>query len=383
LTSFIHNINKVIHRKSGVINRLDTLQAALGKQYQENLMDFTIGNHIIGPPHPVYFIELERAKRLIHLAKDAGADAAKFQHFQAPKIVSEYGFTHMNAQVSHQAKWKKSVTQVYTEASVSWKWTPILKEECDKAGIDFFTSPYDYDSIEHVDPYILAYKVGSGEIDWIEALEHIASKGKPVIIATGAANIGEVQRAVHAILRINKRLCIMQCNTNYTANQENYDHINLNVLKTYATMFPEVVLGLSDHTHENATVLGAVTLGARMVERHFTDDNNREGPDHKFALDPDDWAHMVEETRLLERALGSADKYIAGNEQDTQVVQRRCLRASRNIMAGEMFTREMIDVLRPATPGAIKPNEIPYVIGTKALTDILLGKELRWTDLGK
>jgi sialic acid synthase SpsE len=177
-------------------------------------------------------------------------------------------------------------------------------------------------------------------------------------------------------------LCVMQCNTNYTASPENYDHINLNVLKTYAAMFPEVVLGLSDHTHGNATVLGAVTLGARVIERHFTDSNDREGPDHKFALDPKDWALMVAETRLLERALGSADKAITANEQDTQVVQRRCLRAARDIKKGEVFTREMIDVLRPATPGAIKPNEIPNVIGTKALTDLPQGKELRWTDLG-
>ena len=354
-------------------------------------MEFKIGNHIVGPARPVYFIadiaanhdgHLERAKMLIRLAKEAGADAAKFQHFQAPKIVSEYGFTHMNARVSHQAKWKKSVTQVYAEASVSWDWTPILKEECDRVGIDFFTSPYDYDSIEHVAPYIPAFKVGSGEIDWIESLEHMASKGKPVIIATGAASIGEVQRAVHAILKINKQLCVMQCNTNYTASPENYDFINLNVLKTYALMFPEVVLGLSDHTHGNATVLGAVTLGACLIERHFTDSNDREGPDHKFALNPQDWAHMVAETRLLERALGSADKFITGNEQDTQVVQRRCLRAARLIRAGEVFTREMIDVLRPATPGAIKPDQIENVIGTRALTDLPLGRELRWTDLG-
>jgi N-acetylneuraminate synthase len=354
-------------------------------------MEIQIGSHKIGPNHLTYFIadiaanhdgDLDRAKMLIRLAKEAGADAAKFQHFQAPKIVSEYGFAHMNAQVSHQARWKKSVTQVYAEASVSWNWTPILKEECDKAGIDFFTSPYDYDSIEHVNPYIPAFKVGSGEIDWIEALEHMASKGKPMLIATGASNIGEVQKAVHAILRINKQLCVMQCNTNYTASPENYDFINLNVLKTYAAMFPNVVLGLSDHTHGNATVLGAVTLGARVVERHFTDSNDREGPDHKFALNPDAWAHMVEETRLLERALGSADKFIVGNEQDTQVVQRRCLRAARDIKAGEVFTREMIDVLRPATPGAIKPDQIDNVLGTRALSDLPMGKELRWTDLG-
>ena len=319
-------------------------------------MEIKIADRTIGPKHPTYFIadvaanhdgDLERAKRLIRLAKEAGADAAKFQNFQASKIVSDYGFKHMNAQVSHQATWKKLVFEVYQDASTSLEWTTVLKKECDEVGIHYFTSPYDYDSIESVEPFVPAFKVGSGEIDWIEALEHMASKGKPMILASGAADIADVQRAVHAILKINKQLVLMQCNTNYTASPENYDHIHLNVLKTYATMFPEVILGLSDHTHGNATVLGAVALGARVVERHFTDDNNRTGPDHKFALNPGDWAHMVEETRLLERALGSSDKIIAGNEQETKVVQRRCLRAARDIRAGEVFTRGMIEESPP------------------------------------
>lgn len=354
-------------------------------------MEFKIQDQWIGPNHPTYFIadiaanhdgDLDRAKLLIRLAKEAGADAAKFQHFQAPKIVSDYGFTHMNSKVSHQATWRKSVTEVYAAASVSQSWTPILKEECDKVGIHFFTSPYDYDSIEHVDPYIPAFKAGSGEIDWIEALVHMASKGKPMIIACGAADIADVQRAVHAILKVNKQLCLMQCNTNYTASPDNYDHLHINTLKTFAAMFPDVILGLSDHTHSVAPVLGAITLGARMIERHFTDSNDREGPDHKFAMNPENWAKMVEETRILERSFGSPDKVIAENEQETKVVQRRCLRAARDIKAGETFTRDMIDVLRPATIGAIKPHEIENVIGTKALADMPKGKELRWTDLG-
>jgi sialic acid synthase SpsE len=355
-------------------------------------MDIKIGDRTIGPDHPTYFIadiaanhdgDLERAKLLIRLAKEAGADAAKFQNFRAPKIVSDYGFKHMNAQVSHQASWKKSVFEVYQGASIPFEWTLTLSEECNEVGIDYFSSPYDFEAIDFLDQYVQMYKAGSGEIDWIEALERMASKGKPLFVATGAATIGEVQKAVHAILKINKQLVLMQCNTNYTASPKNYDHLHVNVLKTYATMFPDVILGLSDHTHAVAPVLGAVTLGARVIERHFTDSNNREGPDHKFAMNPDTWAYMVEETRLLERALGSTDKFIAGNEQDTQVVQRRCLRAARDIQAGETFTREMIDVLRPATPGAIKPDRIPDVVGAKALHDMPMGKELRWTDLGE
>jgi sialic acid synthase SpsE len=354
-------------------------------------MEIKVGNRTIGLNHPTYFIadiaanhdgDLERAKLLIRLAKEAGADAAKFQNFDAPRIVSDYGFTHMNSQVSHQATWKKSVVDVYRAASIPFEWTMTLMEECQEVGIDYFSSPYDFNAIDFLDPYVPVYKAGSGEIDWIEALERMAGKSKPFFIATGASTIGEVQKAVHAILKINKQLVLMQCNTNYTASPDNYDHLHINVLKTYGIMFPDVILGLSDHTHAVAPVLGAVTLGARVIERHFTDSNDREGPDHKFAMDPAKWARVVEETRLLERALGSSDKFIADNEKDTSVVQRRCLRAARDIQVGEVFSRDMIDVLRPATVGAIKPDQIENVIGTKALHDFKYGQELRWTDLG-
>jgi sialic acid synthase SpsE len=354
-------------------------------------MTLKIGNHPIGIDHPTYFIadiaanhdgSLDRAKLLIRLAKEAGADAAKFQNFHAPKIVSDYGFAHMNAQVSHQAKWEKSVSEVYAGASIPFDWTPVLKETCDEVGIDYFSSPYDFEAIDMLDDYVPAYKIGSGDITWIEACERIASKGKPVLLATGASNIGDVQRAVHAILAINPQLVLMQCNTNYTAADGNFDNINLNVLNTYREMYPDLVLGLSDHTHGHATVLGAVALGARVMEKHFTDDNDRVGPDHPFAMNPQTWAEMVTATRQLERAMGSGDKVVAANEQETVVIQRRCLRAARDIQPGEFLTREMIEVLRPATPGAIMPYEIQDVIGLKALESIPAGQELRWTQFG-
>jgi len=355
-------------------------------------MDIQIGRHLIGENHPTYFIadisanhdgDLERAKLLVRLAKDAGANAAKFQNFRASQIVSDYGFTHMGGQVSHQSTWKKSVFQVYSDASIPFDWTPILKEECDRVGIDYFSSPYDFDAIEMLNPYVPAYKIGSGDITWDEALVRMAKTGKPVLLATGASNIGEVQRAVHIILKINPQLVLMQCNTNYTASLENYSHIHLRVLNTYRMMFPDLVLGLSDHTPGHATVLGAVALGARVIEKHFTDDNTRVGPDHPFSMTPSTWREMVDRTRELERALGSADKMVNENEQQTVIVQRRCVRAARDIRAGETITRELIDVLRPATPGAILPYEIPNVIGTRALTDIPQGKEMNWVDLSR
>jgi N-acetylneuraminate synthase len=355
-------------------------------------MEINILEKTIGENHPTYFIadiaanhdgDLERAKLLIRLAKEAGADAAKFQNFRAPQIVSDFGFKSMGGQVSHQAEWSKSVYEVYDDASISFEWTPILKEECDRVGIHYFSSPYDYDAIDMLDPFVPAYKAGSGLISWPEAIVCMAQKGKPVLIATGASYMGEVINTMDQVMAVTNQIVLLQCNTNYTASPENYDHLHLNVLKTYRAMYPDVILGLSDHTHSPAPVVGAVAMGARVIERHFTDSNEREGPDHKFALNPETWAEMVDQVRILERALGSHQKRVAGNEMDTYIVQRRCLRAAREVKVGETFTREMIDILRPATPGALMSWDLDRVIGMKARVDLPFGKDLRWTDLEK
>lgn len=349
-----------------------------------------IAGRALGAGHPTYFIadiaanhdgSLERAKELIHLAKESGAEAAKFQHFSAHKIVSASGFGRLGQKVSHQSSWNKSVVEVYEDASVPPEWTPELKAECDRAGITFFSSPYDIEAVDDLDPYVPAFKIGSGDIDWLEEIEHIASKKKPVILATGAAEIGEVQRAVETILAINGQLVLLQCNTNYTADDSNLAYLNLNVLNTYKAMWPDLVLGLSDHTHGPAAVLGAVALGGRVIERHFTDDNDRAGPDHRFALDPSAWRDMVDETRRLELALGRSTKTVAGNEIDTAVVQRRCLRAARDLKGGQLLTRADIDVLRPAIPGAVTPADLGSVLGRSLIRDMTSGEELRWGDM--
>ncbi|MBC8506407.1 MAG: N-acetylneuraminate synthase family protein [Anaerolineales bacterium] len=353
--------------------------------------EITIDNRKVGLNHPTYFIadiaanhdgDLERAKTLIKLAKDAGAEAAKFQNFRAPKIVSDYGFKALGGQQSHQAEWSKTVFEVYDAASVPFEWTPILKEECDKVGIHYYSSPYDYEAIEMLDPYVPAFKAGSGLMSWPEVLVRMASMGKPFLMATGAADIGDVVRAMRAVQAVNDQIVLLQCNTNYTAADSNYDNLNINVLKTYAAMFRDVVLGLSDHTHSPAPVVGAVALGARVIERHFTDSNDREGPDHKFAMNPENWAEMVHQVRTLERSLGSYDKFVTGSEKETYVLQRRCLRAARDIKAGETLTAEMVEPLRPAASGAIMPWELDDLVGKKALVDMPYGMDLRWENVG-
>lgn len=351
---------------------------------------FEIQGKKIGLDYPTYFIadiaanhdgDLSRAKDLIYLAAESGADAAKFQHFKAESIVSRLGFDKLGGRKSHQAEWKKSVFEVYEDASINPDWTPVLKETCDKAGITFFTSPYALDIVDQIDPFVPAYKIGSGDITWLEIIELIASKRKPYIIASGASNLEDVLRAVNCGLNINPNICLMQCNTNYTASLENFKYINLNVLKTYQNMFPGMVLGLSDHTPGLATTLGAVTLGARMIEKHFTDDTKREGPDHRFSMNKASWADMVERTRELEMSLGGFIKKVEENEKETAVLQRRAICAAKDIPEGAILEREHLVALRPCPIDGIEPHMINSLIGKRVDSKIKAGQYLKWTEI--
>jgi N-acetylneuraminate synthase len=144
----------------------------------------------------------------------------------------------------------------------------------------------------------------------------------------------------------------------------------LSVLNTYRAEFPDAILGLSDHTHGNVTVLGAVAMGARVIEKHFTDDVHREGPDHHFSMTPETWREMVERTRDLEAALGSALKVVAENEKETVVIQRRGLRFARPLTSGTVIGADDLVALRPATPGCITPDHVDEVVGARVLADV-------------
>lgn len=319
---------------------------------------------------------LEKAKELIHLAKEAGADAAKFQNFQAGKIVSQVGFEKLKGQLAHQSKWKKSVYEVYEDASINKDWTRTLKEECDKAGIDYFTSPYDFGSVDLVDPFVELYKIGSGDISWLEIIDYIIDKGKPVLVATGAASKEDVDRVMKMALAKTNDLVLMQCNTNYTGNQENFNYINLNVLKMFSEKYPGVLLGLSDHTAGHATTLGAISLGARVIEKHFTDNNHQQGPDHGFAMNPTTWREMVDRSYELMKALGDGIKRVEENEKLSQVVQRRSIRVKRDMEVGEILKTEDLIVLRPIPEDGFPPYKINELLGKELKENIGLGEHI-------
>lgn len=347
-----------------------------------------INQRIINKESPTYFIadiaanhdgDINRAKKLIDLAKQAGADCVKFQHFNAETIVSDLGFRTISKEyLSHQANWSKSVYQTYKDASVPLEWTPLLKEYSDDVGVEFMTTPYDMAYLDYLNNYLNAFKIGSGDITWHEFLEKVSSYKKPVLLATGASNLKEVIDAVEIVSEKVKDVVLMQCNTNYTANGENFKYINLNVLSTYKKLFPEIILGLSDHTFGSTTVLGAVALGAKVIEKHFTDDNNRSGPDHKFSMNPETWKEMVIRVRELEFALGNGSKKVEENELETVVLQRRCLRAARDISAGSKITEEGISVLRPAPLDSIYPKYKSDLFGKTLVNDLKKGDYFKW-----
>lgn len=325
---------------------------------------------------------LEKAIELIHLAKEAGADAAKFQNFKADKIVSKKGFETMAGKLSHQSSWKKSVFEVYQEASINTEWTSRLKKECDAVGIDYFTSPYDKDSVDLVDPYVDLYKIGSGDITWLEIIAYILKKNKPILVATGASNMGDVKRVMDLILNKTEEVVLMQCNTNYTGSLENFQYCNLNVLKTFKEHYPNTVLGLSDHTPGHSTVLGSIALGARVIEKHFTDNNDQEGPDHGFAMNPKSWREMVDRSNELLAALGDGVKRVEPNEAQSKLVQRRCLRVTRNMEVGEIIKDEDLFPLRPISEGGLEPYESDKVVGKKLILAMNEGDHVTLKHIG-
>jgi len=336
----------------------------------------TINENVISINNPTYFIadiaanhdnDIERAKDLIWQSAEAGADAAKFQHFEAKTIVSDYGFQSLGGKSSHQSTWEKSVYETYEDAVLNIDWTEELVKTCKEANIDFFTSPYSIELVNKVHPHVPAYKIGSGDITFEKIIKHIAKKGKPVLLATGASSMEDVEQAIDTILKYNKDIALMQCNTNYTGSLDNFHHINLNVINSFKEKYPNMILGLSDHTPGDTTVLGAIALGARVVEKHFTDDNDRIGPDHGFSMTPKTWKEMIERSREIEAAMGTGIKVIEDNEKESVILQRRSLRTVKNLIAGHVICESDVEALRPAPENCFTPFE----------TDNLVGKTLK------
>ena len=265
---------------------------------------------------------------------------------------------------------------MYDKASLPISWTEALRDTCSDAGIDYITTPYDLSLIPILSEYVSAWKVGSGDITWHEMIRTLSLDNKPLLIATGASNMNEVELAMSVVLENKRDVVLMQCNTNYTASLENFKYIELNVLKQYRKKYPDIILGLSDHTPGHSTVLGSIALGAKVIEKHFTDDNEREGPDHKFSMNPGSWRDMVDRSRELEYALGTGIKKIMDNEKESVVVQRRGLCASHDLDVGHIITSDDLIALRPCINDGIEPYKMQQLIGKRINCKVVSGENI-------
>ena len=353
--------------------------------------EIKINKNIIGAGHSVYVIaeigsnfdgDLDRAKYLAKLSKQAGADAFKIQNFLASKIVSEKGFK--NLQISFQSKWEKPVTEVYKSAEFPREWVRDISDYCKEIGIDFFSSPYDNEAVDLLEDIgIKAYKIGSGEIDNLEFLEYVAKKQKPVILGCGAATMKEIEEAISVIRNSgNDKIVLLQCVTNYPAFVKDS---NIKAMVSFKEKFKTEV-GYSDHTIGEegggddplggmTVPLGAVALGACIIEKHVTDDILRKGPDHPFAMDFDNFKKMVDGIRAMEKALGDGEKKVTKSEMETVIIQRRGIYAKTDIKEGEIISWDKIEFLRPAL--ALRPAQIKNILGKKAKYNIKSGEPIK------
>lgn len=343
-----------------------------------------LGRRMVGEGCPAYFIadiganfdgSLAKAKELARAAKEAGADAVKFQSFLAEKIVSGPSFSKLRLKGIH-GSWKKPIPDVFKDAEFPRAWHQTLFEYCKGIGTTFVSSPYDTEAVDLLDRLpVPFFKIGSGEITWYEMLRYIARKKKPVILATGDSTLAEVDEAVRVIEEAgNRNLILLQCVTNYPSQVKS---ANIKVLQTYQAAF-DVLTGYSDHTQGDTVVLGSVALGGVVFEKHFTLRKTDAGPDHPHSMEPQEFKNMVERVRLLEQALGSGRKELVAEEAETVVVQRRSLHAVRDLQKGEHIHREDIVELRPAV--GIPPRYKEVLIGKCLIRNVKSHEALHWTD---
>ncbi len=317
---------------------------------------------------------LELALELVSAAKACGADAVKFQTFEARSLV-----TRSAAKAAYQRAPDDDDSQYAMLAALeldlaAWR---RIHAHCRDIGIEFLSSPFDEGAVDVLDELgVRAFKVPSGEITNLPYLEHLGAKAKPVILSTGMAWLGEVEAAVRTLQAAGVRdLTLLHCVTEYPAPPE---QINLRAMATLATAFG-LPVGYSDHTAGSEIAVAAVALGAVVIEKHFTLDTSLPGPDHTASLDPASFAAMVRAIRSVELALGDGRKRPAACELPNLVVVRKSVVATRDVRAGETIVRGDVVVKRPGS--GIAPGDLDRVLGRRAARDIAADEVIDWSDL--
>ncbi|MDQ0285616.1 N-acetylneuraminate synthase/N,N'-diacetyllegionaminate synthase [Desulfofundulus luciae] len=317
--------------------------------------------------------DLETAKRLVDAAVVAGADAVKFQTFVPEEVVTGSA-EKASYQKANMPGGQETQLDMIRRLALSKEDFRTLKAYCDRAGIMFLSTPYDYYSVDFLDELgVPLFKIPSGELVNDRFLRYVAARGKPLIISTGMAMLGEVEEAVEVVQDAGVReITLLHCTSAYPAS---YEEVNLRAMVTLRQAFG-LPVGYSDHTPGTEVAVAAVALGARVIEKHFTLSRNMEGPDHKASLEPDELAAMVRSIRNVERALGDGRKRPSPGEQDVMRAARRSLVAAVDIAAGEIITPDKLTVKRPGT--GIPPKMWDVVVGRRARVDIPADTVITW-----
>jgi len=320
--------------------------------------------------------DINLAKKLIDVAKDAGADAVKFQTFKAENVVTT------NAEKAEYQKETTGVKESQYEMIKKLELTEYdFKELADYAkekDILFLSSPFDKESVDLLDEInVPVFKVASGEITNFPLLKHIAEKGKPIILSTGMATLGEIEDTLRVIRGAGvDDVVLLHCVTSYPAKMED---VNLRVIETLKHAF-KLPVGFSDHTLGITVPIAAVSRGAVVIEKHFTLDKNLPGPDHKASLEPDELKEMVVAIRDVEKALGDGIKLPTKEEEEIKKVARRSVVAKVDVPEGTTITADMLDVKRPGI--GIEPVYFDFVVGRKAKENIKKDEIMMWRKMG-
>ena len=342
---------------SGLVDRIISGQFVLIAEVGVNYYDIAAQRGISN---------MEAAKLMCLEARNAGVHAVKFQSYKAEKLAAadspSYWDTSEEPTTSQRELFKKFDSFGASEYGE-------LADYCNEIGIAFCSTAFDFESADYLEPLMDVYKVSSSDLTNLPFIEYQAAKGKPVIMSVGAGNLEEIRTAVASVRKVNdKPLVLCHCVLEYPTP---YDHANLSRIETLAREFPNAIVGYSDHCKpdESYDVLKtAYTLGARVIEKHFTLDKTLVGNDHYHAMNPVDARRIIEGVMLVERLLGTGDLVYSETEAVARANARRSIVAACDISANTMIDRAMLTFKRPGT--GISPSRIDEVIGMRAKLDI-------------
>ncbi len=343
--------------------------------------EIRIGNHVISENSPTFIIaemsanhlmDFDRAVAIIQAAKDAGADAVKLQTYTPDTITLDCDDPCFR--LNQDALWDGTILHdLYQEAYTPWEWQPKLKEIADEMGLILFSSPFDLTSVDFLeDMDVPAYKVASSEINDIPFLKKIAKTGKPIIISTGIAYMEDIERALRTCKEAgNENVILLKCSTAYPAS---YEDIHLKVIPNMKEVF-DCIVGLSDHTMGSAVAGAGVAVGAKVIEKHLTLRRSDGGVDSAFSMEPEEFREMVDNIRMIEKALGRVT-YELTEKQEKSRKYSRSLFVAQDMKAGDVFTPENLRSVRPAC--GLHTMYYEELLGKKIAKDAKLGTPMSW-----